>query len=78
MLLALVTIIMPIGAWALDYVDIQLSESGIATFYYSSSSHVIPEGIKASVITGVEVNEDGTVTVTEEEVEEFFFDDDEE
>ena len=71
MLLALVAIIMPIGAWALDYVDIQLSESGIATFYYSSSSHVIPEGIKASVITGVEVNEDGTVTVTEEEVEEF-------
>lgn len=70
MLLALVTIIMPIGAWAMDYVNIQLSESGIATFYYSSSSHVIPEGIKASVITGVEVNEDGTVTVTEEEVEE--------
>lgn len=54
----------------MDYVNIQLSESGIATFYYSSSSHVIPEGIKASVITGVEVNEDGTVTVTEEEVEE--------
>lgn len=71
MLLALVAIIMPIGTWAMDYVNIQLSESGIATFYYSSSSHVIPEGIKASVITGVEVNEDGTVTVTEEEVEEF-------
>lgn len=71
MLLALVAIIMPIGAWAMDYVNIQLSESGIATFYYSSSSYVIPEGIKASVITGVEVNEDGTVTVTEEEVEKF-------
>ena len=70
MLLALVAIIMPIGARVMDYVDIQLSESGIATFYYSSASFIIPDGISASVITGVEVNEDGTVTVTEEDVEE--------
>lgn len=71
MLLALVAIIMPIGAWAMDYVNIQLSESGIATFYYSSSSLVIPEGISASIITSVKQNQDGTVTVTEEDVKEF-------
>lgn len=74
MLLALVAIIMPIGARAYyepepEPVVITLAES-IATFYYSGSSLVIPDGISASVITGVEVNEDGTVTVTEEDVEE--------
>lgn len=69
MLLALVAIIMPIGAHVQESVDIELSESGIATFYYSGSSLVIPDGISASVITGVEVNEDGTVTVTEQPVD---------
>lgn len=70
MLLALVAIIMPIGAHVQESVNITLAESSIATFYYSSSPFVIPEGISASVITGVKVNEDGTVTVTEEDVEE--------
>ena len=69
MLLALVAIIMPIGAHVQESVDIELSESGIATFYYSGSSLVIPDGISASVITGVEVNEDGTITVTEQVVD---------
>ena len=74
MLLALVAIIMPIGAWAYyepEPVPINIGTSGVATLYYGDHDLVIPEGIKASVITGVEVNEDGTVTVTEEEVEEF-------
>lgn len=73
MLLALVAIIMPIGAWAYyepESVDITLSESGIATCYYGDLSLKIPEGISASIITGVEKKSDGTVTVTEEPVTE--------
>ncbi|MBO5932371.1 MAG: hypothetical protein J6Q19_01415, partial [Bacteroidaceae bacterium] len=68
MLLALVAIIMPIGAHVQESVEIRLSESGIATFYYSGKSFAIPEDISASIITGVEVNEDGTVKVIEEDV----------
>lgn len=69
MLLALVAIIMPIGAWAevQNSVEITIGLTGVVTYYNSSYSLEIPEGIKASVITGVEVNEDGTVTVTEDE-----------
>jgi hypothetical protein len=67
MLLALVAIMMPIGAWALESVDITLAESGIATFYYSGK-FAIPEGISASIITDVEQNPNGTVTVIEEDV----------
>ena len=59
---------MPIGAWARVGVDITLGESGIATFYYSGESFIIPEGISASIITGVEENPNGTVTVIEEDV----------
>ncbi len=73
MLLALVAMMMPIGAWAFyepepEPVVITLAESGIATFYYSGESFAIPEDISASIITGVEVNEDGTVKVIEEDV----------
>jgi hypothetical protein len=69
MLLALVAIMMPIGARELEPVEIELSESRIATCYYGDYDLVIPEGVSASVITGVEVNEDGIVTVTEQPVD---------
>lgn len=72
MLLALVAIIMPIGAWAFyepESVPINIGTSGVATLYYGAHNLEIPEGVSASVITGVEVNEDGTVTtVTDEDV----------
>lgn len=76
MLLALVAIIMPIGARAFyepepEPVPINIGTSGVATLYYGAHNLVIPEGVSASVITitGVEVNEDGTVTVTEQVVD---------
>gem|GEM_PF-4130301 len=74
MLLALVAIIMPIGARAFyepepEPVPINIGTSGVATLYYGAYDLVIPEGVSASVITGVEVNEDGTVTVTEQVVD---------
>lgn len=76
MLLALVAIIMPIGAWAYyepkpEPVPINIGTSGVATLYYGAHNLVIPEGVSASVITitGIEVNEDGTVTVTEQVVD---------
>ena len=72
MLLALVAIIMPIGAWAFYEpvsVPINIGTSGVATLYYGAHNLVIPEGVSASVITGVDVNEDGTVTVTEQVVD---------
>ena len=74
MLLALVAIMMPIGAWAYyepKSVPIKIGTSGVATLYYGAHNLVIPEGVSASVITitGVEVNEVGTVTVTEQVVD---------
>lgn len=74
MLLALVAIIMPIGARAFyepepEPVPINIGTSGVATLYYGAYDLVIPEGVSASVITGVDVNEDGTVTVTEQPVD---------
>ena len=66
---------MPIGASAYvqEHVDITLigeGESGVATLYYNDISLKIPEGVTASIITGIEMNNDGTVTVDEEELED--------
>ena len=72
MLLALVAIMMPIGAWAYnepESVPINIGTSGVATLYYGAHNLVIPKGVSASVITGVDVNEDGIVTVTEQPVD---------
>ena len=71
MLLALVAMMMPIGAWAYNEpksVPIKIGTSGVATLYYGAHNLVIPEGVSASVITDVEQNSNGTVTVIEEEV----------
>ena len=71
MLLALVAMMMPIGAWAYyepQSVQINIGTSGVATLYYGAHNLVIPEGVSASIITHVEVNEDGIVTVTEDDV----------
>ena len=72
MLLALVAMMMPIGAWAYnepESVSINIGTSGVATLYYGAHNLVIPKGVSASVITRVDVNEDGTVTVKEQVVD---------
>lgn len=72
MLLALVAIMMPIGARAYnepESVSINIGTSGVATLYYGAHNLVIPKGVSASVITRVDVNEDGTVTVKEQVVD---------
>ena len=67
---------MPIGASAIGIPDCEIitligeGESGVATLYYSSSSLIIPEGVTASIITGIEKNDDGTVRVVEKKLED--------
>ena len=70
-LFALIAIMMPIGAWAEGGgVVVQIGTFGVSTFYYSSSAYVIPENVTASIITGIEMNNDGTVRVVEKELED--------
>lgn len=71
MLLALVAIIMPIGAWAFYEQEpvINIGTSRVATLYYGVYDLVIPEGVSAYVIAGIDKNEDGTVSVVEEQLE---------
>ncbi|MBQ5912028.1 MAG: InlB B-repeat-containing protein, partial [Bacteroidaceae bacterium] len=75
MLLALVAIMTPIGAWAAIWersVEIVIPECGFSTFYYSDFSCKIPEGISASIITKLTLDEDGMVTeIVEQAVENY-------
>ena len=75
MLLALVAIMTPIGAWAAIWersVEIVIPECGFSTFYYSDFSCKIPEGISASIITELTLDEDGMVTeIVEQPVENY-------
>lgn len=72
LLFALVAIMMPIGASAIEFpepVEITIGGSGVATLYYSSSSLEIPSGVTASIITGITMNDDGTVTVVKQNLD---------
>ncbi len=75
MLLALVAIMMPIGAWAtiwIPTVEIEIPKCGFSTFYYSDFSYEIPEGISASIITELKLDEDGMVTEIVEQPVEYY------
>ncbi len=67
MLLALVAIMMPIGAWALNYTH-KMCKTGITTLYVPFALE-LPEGVRAYIVTGVRINDDGTVKLVEKELE---------
>ena len=72
MLLALVAIMMPIGAWAYETkpLHIDIGTTGVTTLYYGDYNFEIPpEGVSAYVIEKIEKNDDGTVSVVESQLE---------
>ena len=66
MLMALVAIMMPIGASALS-MTFSIGASGIASLYYPFDIE-LPSGLRAFYVTGVMLNDDGTVKLVEEEI----------
>ena len=66
MLLALVAIMMPIGAWAMNY-TLKMPNIGITTLYVPFALD-LPEGVRAYIVTDVITHEDGTVQLVEKEI----------
>ena len=54
MLFALVAIMMPIGAWAQEAINVTIPESGYTTLYYGDRNLNVPEGVKAYILTNSE------------------------
>ena len=67
MLLALVAIMMPIGAWA-QYLSKPLKMFKTGTTLYLPVDVLLPEGVHAYIVTGIISNNDGTVQLVEEEL----------
>ncbi len=66
MLLALVAMMMPIGAWALNY-TLKMPNTGITTLCVPFALD-LPEGVYAYIVTDVITHEDGTVQLVEKEI----------
>ena len=66
MLMALVAIMTPIGAWALGY-TLEMPKTGIATLYLPFALE-LPEGVRAYIVTDIISNDDGTVQLVEKEL----------